>query len=144
MNKQSANEFVKSLVVDLESGVIHIEDIRPELTSLFRYMNKENPTKSTFQEDMESPKVLITMNGGLVQRIVGNERARNAGVRVIVADYDVEGVHPESLMLDADGDELTYVEDDLDEKPCGIETSLLIGEVTSANDDDEDDEGESV
>ena len=50
-------------------------------------------------------KVLITVEGGLVQAVYLDDEARGAKLQVVVADFDVEGTQtPESIVDDPEGD----------------------------------------
>ena len=50
-------------------------------------------------------KVLITVEGGLVQAVYLDDEARGAKLQVVVADFDVEGTQiPKSIIDDPNGD----------------------------------------
>ncbi|OFC54147.1 hypothetical protein BAE30_11515 [Acidithiobacillus caldus] len=53
----------------------------------------------------DAPRILIWMDGGLIQEVSGNRRAIELGVEVIALDYDVEGTQ-EEISTDRDGEEL--------------------------------------
>jgi hypothetical protein len=50
-------------------------------------------------------KVLITMDGGLIQAV--DAEAEAAGLQVVIADFDVEGTNtPEDIAEDPNGDDV--------------------------------------
>ncbi|MCR1345331.1 hypothetical protein NRY68_05855 [Acidithiobacillus ferrooxidans] len=52
-------------------------------------------------------KVLITMDGGLIQASYVDAEAEAAGLQVVIADYDCEGTNtPEDITEDPNGDEV--------------------------------------
>lgn len=52
-------------------------------------------------------KVLITMDGGLIQAAYLDAEAEAAKLQVVIADFDVEGTHaPEDIVLDPEGDRM--------------------------------------
>lgn len=62
-------------------------------------------TLATFGPSDSPPTVLVTMEGGLIQNIDANV----TGLRVIVADFDIEGVEECRLVPNWDGDKATWV-----------------------------------
>ena len=52
-------------------------------------------------------KVLIMMDGGLVQAAYLDAEAEAAGLQVVIADFDVEGTNtPEDIVEDPNGDDV--------------------------------------
>ena len=50
-------------------------------------------------------KILITVEGGVVQAVYLDDEAMDAKLQVVVADFDVEGTQiPDSIVDDPDGD----------------------------------------
>ncbi|MCE5361561.1 MAG: hypothetical protein JJ714_11465 [Acidithiobacillus sp.] len=108
MNKEQAKIIIDDVFASLNSGEIHPED----LIGLISDETRQALCRLLMNVE-DTPRVLVWLEGGLVQSVSGNQKAIDLGVDVVVADYDVEGT-TDTICQDAHGDSLLIVRHDLD------------------------------
>ncbi len=83
-----------------QCGPIHVDAAAPGADAEpWRDFRSVLPIPPAFTEDGEPPFVAVDMDGGLIHDVHIDGRP----VRILVRDYDVEGVDPDQLEQDADG-----------------------------------------
>ncbi len=113
MNREEAKILVDDIVASINSGEIFPEDLIEHLTE-----EKRQILRRLLISVEDKPRVLVWLEGGLVQGVSGNQRAIDLGVDVVVADYDVSDYDLEgtthTIEHDLRGDSLLIVRHSLD------------------------------